>query len=803
MRAFFFVCAVFLFNTASHAATFTVNNLNDTGGGSLREAIDTANTQAGDDVIQFATGVTGTIQLQSALPDLSTNINLQGPGAANLTVRGEGVADPYRILVASATVTISGLTISNGRADNVGGGVINNLGNLTLRDCVITGNTSGDGGGLYNNSVMTIENCTFRQNFADFGGGGFYNDGFGGNAQATLTNCLFDNNSTGGAGGGIFCSGDAGTVVLNLTGCTFTNNTADNNGGALFNNEGMGNAILTVDDSTFADNDAPFGNGGALFNDGTANITGSTISGNTAGSDGGGIFNTNTCTLINSTVAGNHADVGLGGGLNGGSFTLRHCTVANNVAANVSGINAASPVLGHTIVANNVANGFPNPDLNGPITSEGFNLIGNSTGGSGFVASDQQNVDPKLDSAGLQNNGGTTQTIALLQGSPAINGGNSAFSGPPTTDQRGAGFPRVTGRRIDIGAFETTQLDIGDQTITEGDSGTKNAIFTVTLSSPVARPVTVNYATANGRAQAGSDFNATPLSDSDGGTPGTLTIAAGQSSGTITVPIIGDTVNEASESFYVLLSVPNNAVLGSGRGIGTIIDNDALPTITIDDVSILEGNEGSTRVAVFALHLSAPSGQIVSVNAASQNGTAIAGSDYVALSSTPVRFRVGSTLAYTRVLVSGDTLDEANETFNVNLSGAVNATIADKQAIGTILDDDRQPALFINDVSIAEGNSGKKNLTFAVTLSAASGKTVTVDFATADGIARSTSDYNAKTGTLTFAPGVTSKRINVEINGDITVENDETLFVLLTNAVNANVSRARGKGTITNDDASG
>ena len=207
MRTMFFVCAVFLLSMAlslaSHAATFTVSSLNDSGAGSLRLAIDAANTQAGDDVIQFATGVTGTIQLNSALPDLETNINLQGPGAANLTVRGEGAADPYRILVASATVTISGLTITNGSAPSVGGGIINNLGTLTLRDCVLTGNTAGDGGGFYNNSVAILENCTFRQNFADFGGGGFYNDGFGSNAQATLTNCLFDDNSTGGAGAGI------------------------------------------------------------------------------------------------------------------------------------------------------------------------------------------------------------------------------------------------------------------------------------------------------------------------------------------------------------------------------------------------------------------------------------------------------------------------------------------------------------------------------------------------------------------------------------------------------------------------
>jgi hypothetical protein len=156
------------------------------------------------------------------------------------------------------------------------------------------------------------------------------------------------------------------------------------------------------------------------------------------------------------------------------------------------------------------------------------------------------------------------------------------------------------------------------------------------------------------------------------------------------------------------------------------------------------------------------------------------------------------------VLINGDLLTEPDETFLVNLSAPVNATLTDNQATGTILNDDSDPALSIDDVEITEGNSGTKQLTFTVTLSKASSETVSVNFATANGTAQSTSDYTAQSGTLTFAPGsALTRTVSIIINGDALDENDETLFVFLSSATNANISRARGIGTIINDDGSG
>lgn len=338
-----------------------------------------------------------------------------------------------------------------------------------------------------------------------------------------------------------------------------------------------------------------------------------------------------------------------------------------------------------------------------------------------------------------------------------------------------------------------SEISLNDISVTEGNEGTINAHFTVSLSAPNTQNVTTHYATANGGAKAGSDYTASS---------GDLTFAPGETSKTINVPVKGDLLDEADETFYVILSSPTNATITKGRGIGTIVDDDATPTISIDDLSVKEYNSGQTT-AVFPLHLSAPSGQVVQVRYSTASGTATPDSDYVEALLTNVAFNVGSTVAYARVLINGDTLNEPNETFYVNLARAQNATIARFQAQGTILNDDAAPALSINDVSVTEGDAGTKTLTFTVSLSKPSGQSVSVNYATSDGVARSTSDYVAKTGALNFAAGQTSKTVSVVINGDTTVEADETLYVLLSGAVNASVGKARGVGTITNDDASG
>jgi hypothetical protein len=167
-----------------------------------------------------------------------------------------------------------------------------------------------------------------------------------------------------------------------------------------------------------------------------------------------------------------------------------------------------------------------------------------------------------------------------------------------------------------------------------------------------------------------------------------------------------------------------------------------------------------------------------------------------------VVFPADTGFAYVSVLVNGDLQSELDETFLLNLSQPVNAIIGDGQAIGTIINDERPPALSINDVSIAEGQSGTAEATFTVSLSSPSAHTISINYATADGVARSTSDYFARSGTLTFSPGQTSKTFTVPINGDTALEADESFFVFLSGALNASVGRARGMGVVLNDDLS-
>ncbi len=230
-----------------------------------------------------------------------------------------------------------------------------------------------------------------------------------------------------------------------------------------------------------------------------------------------------------------------------------------------------------------------------------------------------------------------------------------------------------------------------------------------------------------------------------------------------------------------------------------IWDGSPPPTLRIGDVTVTEGNAG-TRTATFTVTLSAAGTQPVTVAYATGDGTATADSDYQAASGT-LTFAPGETSKTITVLVNGDRVPEPNETFVVNLSRPTNATIADGQGVSTILDD--EPRISISDVTKAEGKKNQTTLfTFTVTLSAAYDQPVTVSYQTVNGTATTgDSDYVAKTGTLTFAPGETTKTITIEVKGDSKKEADETFYVdLFGLSSNALFTKKRGTGTILNDD---
>jgi hypothetical protein len=331
-------------------------------------------------------------------------------------------------------------------------------------------------------------------------------------------------------------------------------------------------------------------------------------------------------------------------------------------------------------------------------------------------------------------------------------------------------------------------ISISEVTVTEGNAGTTTAVFTVSLSAPSSLGIAVSYVTSDGGATAGSDY----LAGS-----GRLTFAPGETSKTVTILVTGDRVGEENEFFLVNLHSPANATIADGQGQGTIMDDE--PRINVIDVTKIEGNSGTTQVN-FTVSLSAAYDAPVTVHFATANGTATAGNDYQASSGT-LTIPVGQTSATISVLVNGDRLPESNETFFVDLSQATNGFIAIGRGQGTIMDDEQR--ISIGDVTKSEGKKGQTTLfTFTVTLSAAYDQPVTMSFNTTDGTAKtSDADYVAKSGTLTFNPGETTKTITIVVNGDSKREADETFYLdLFGLSGNALFTKNRGLGTILNDD---
>jgi hypothetical protein len=335
----------------------------------------------------------------------------------------------------------------------------------------------------------------------------------------------------------------------------------------------------------------------------------------------------------------------------------------------------------------------------------------------------------------------------------------------------------------------------------EGNTGTSEMSFAVTLSAPYDQPVTVDYATTGltpdeewwygPGATAGDDYIAAS---------GTVTFLAGQTTQTIQVPIVGDRTAEPDELFSVNLSNPDGALLSTSHAIATIANDE--PSVWIDyNASQAEGNSGTSTMR-FTVHLSAPYDVPVTVNYVTQDSGAVAGSDYIAAAGT-VTIAAGTTTAFIDVQIIGDTVQEGDEYFYVSLTAATYASLGNSYGAGQILDDDTPPEIYIDDPTIYEGNSGTQTMPFTVYLTHPSGTTVSVNYATVNGTAKtSDNDYVATSGTLTFAPGETSKTIYITVRGDTRKESNEYFLVKLSSPTDATISDGQGQGTILNDDGS-
>ncbi len=385
--------------------------------------------------------------------------------------------------------------------------------------------------------------------------------------------------------------------------------------------------------------------------------------------------------------------------------------------------------------------------------------------------------------------GATTATITI---NPSVDGTVEADETVILTVAAGTGYT------VGAPASATGTIlndDVPSATITVApaavaEDGAPNLVYTVTLNQASLSALSVNFA-LSGTAANGTDFAAIASP---------LVIPAGNTTGTITVNPTADATIEADETVILTLSAGTGYTVGVPASATGSILNDDLPNLVINDVTANEGNAGITNFT-FTVILSAPAGPGgVGFDIATANGSATAGVDYVASSLTSQTIPAGSSTYTFTVLVNGETLNEPSETFFVNVTNVTNAVVVDGQGVGTIVNDDPLPSLSINDVTVIEGNAGTVNAVFTVTLSAASGQAVSVNYATADGTATQPADYTNTSGTLTFTAGQTTRTITVPVIGETVPEANETFFVNLSGATNATISDNQGLGTISNDD---
>ena len=326
------------------------------------------------------------------------------------------------------------------------------------------------------------------------------------------------------------------------------------------------------------------------------------------------------------------------------------------------------------------------------------------------------------------------------------------------------------------------ELAVSDATASEGDG---EAVFAVMLGRESGWEVSVDYETVEQSAEEGRDYERVH---------GTLTIPAGETMGEIRVPVLEDTIAESDETFLLRLSNAQNASLARVEAVGTILGNSTRPVLHIDDVRVPESG-GS---AVFTVRLSGQSTEQVEVSYATADETAEAGEDYEGQRDKLI-LEAGAVEATITVPVLDDALDEADEeTFVVRLNSAVHADIGDREGRGTIVDDDADLTLSINDIQVSED---ARVAAFSVTLSRRSSEVVTVQFETSDASAAAPPDYTASRGIAVFEPGSSTGSVQVVIVDDALDEEEETFQVSLSNATNARIAKGVGVGTILDNDS--
>ncbi|HEX9003001.1 MAG TPA: choice-of-anchor Q domain-containing protein, partial [Blastocatellia bacterium] len=584
--------------TSSCPTSFMVNDLGDavdatpgnsvcaTAGGvcTLRAAIQEANAiGATCSPLTINFSVTGTITLGSALPALDhPNLTITGPGTSSLTVSGATLYRPFTIN-SGKVVAISGLTVANGFNVTQAGGIENN-GTLTINNCAIRNNKSGQSGGIQNNGTLVMNNCTVHGNMSTGFGGGIASFG---SFTTTLNNCTISGNTATADAAGLATGG-----TWFLTNCTVVNNTAGSVGGGIE----IYSANVTLKNTIVANN------------------TSSSIpaTGNLDGS-----VNLNSASSFNLIGTGN--TLGLTNGVNGNITGVT--TPLLGTFATYGGTTQTIPLLpGSPAINAGTASGAPTTDQRGKarfgttdigaFESQGFTLtVGNGDNQSAavntaFAAPLVVNVDAINSTDSEPVNGGrVTFTVpgsgasCSLATNPATISSGSASAGTATANGI-AGGPYMVTATTGAGTLDFNLTNTAPQAVftfsvasTNFNEAVGMAFFSIQRAN-TGVPVSVGYATGGGTATAGAcapgvDYVAAS---------GTMNFGANEMNKTFSVTICNDTVYEANQTFNVTLSNPMGGTIGTtGTVIATIRNDDAAPTVAINDLSNAEGNSGTTN----------------------------------------------------------------------------------------------------------------------------------------------------------------------------------------------------------------
>ncbi|NDJ17348.1 Calx-beta domain-containing protein [Myxacorys almedinensis] len=775
-----------------------VTSTNDSGEGSLRQAILNANAFSGEDTISFQIPGSDvrTISLASALPDLLDAVIIDG------TTQAGYIATPIIELNGEGAGNANGLTI---KADNstVKGLIINRFSQHGIRlegtNTVVQGNYIGTDAAGDSNFGNALNGISLNSS----------NNTIGGTTNGSAN--IIANNQ----GSGITIEGSA------------TGNRIQQN--AIFLNAGLGidlgNDGVTANDAGDIDTGANGLQNTAVLTIAAPSETNTAI----AGTFDGAASSTFRVEFFSSNLADSS-------GFGEGQRFLGATTITTDNAGQAI-VNYTHPealAIGQFITATVTdANGntsefsnarviaVPNITISPTTLEQLEGAEGTTTSYTFTITLDQassQTVSVQVNTEDITASntndydavnqeitfapGETVKTVTVNAKGDNVNEPNETFRvtlSNAVNGVLGTETSAIATILDDDNPPTIAIANITSPTVTEGDSGTTDYQFEVSLSNPTSDPVTVTYATTDGSAKA-SDSDYTPASQ-------TLTFAPGETSKIVTINGIGDTKFEQDETFFVTLSnASSNASISTTSATGTIKNDDQGSIISISTLSELnEGTEGTTTDYTFTVNLDKPSGEVVTVNYRTEDGTAKASdNDYEPTTGT-LTFAPNTTLQTFFVKVKGDRTFENDEQFSVILSDPTNGAISIGQgsAVATIKNDDLQPTLQIVAPNKIEGDVPNP-FNFLVSLSNPTDREVTVTYATEDGTAIAGEDYTAQTNqTLTFAAGETEKTIAVTVLGDRKHEPNETFSIKLTNAANATLANGNGINaiaTIQNDD---